>query len=287
MVIPCPECKKDTSVSAGGVADLPAAFQINRLLDIVGESGEKPMREKQCCTKHKDEELKLYCEDCGILVCYKCVIGGGDHHNHQHGLLEEALKRYKDEVSLSQTQLEKQMTDVEQGLQKLCECRDKILGKLNTLECELDDEERKTILMSQIQVMVFKRINDIEKAEEKLKNVQSQLKSCVDFVKNTLDIDSHYAEVLQIKADVTIQIKELAGSLNSDLFGLLGCASDVHSMEIWHFRGETCSYWWSYLSIQNPSGSWLNIKVMSPNVFILKLKLHYKCDSTCEKGPLT
>ena len=41
MVIPCPECKKDTSVSAGGVADLPAAFQINRLLDIVGESGRK------------------------------------------------------------------------------------------------------------------------------------------------------------------------------------------------------------------------------------------------------
>ena len=34
------------------------------------------------CIEHPEEELKLYCETCGELVCYKCCLKGGKHHDH-------------------------------------------------------------------------------------------------------------------------------------------------------------------------------------------------------------
>ena len=89
----CPACRQVTPIPDRGVAGLQPAFHINRLLEIqesfqvlmvpaavpVGAVGEatsnvSPRTSLRHCFEHPEEELKLYCEPCGELVCYQCVI---------------------------------------------------------------------------------------------------------------------------------------------------------------------------------------------------------------------
>ena len=44
----------------------------------------------QHCPEHPGEELKLYCETCEELVCYKCAIKGGKHQSHEYEDLKGA-----------------------------------------------------------------------------------------------------------------------------------------------------------------------------------------------------
>ena len=235
----CPECTKKTPVPSTGVADLQAAFHFNRLLDIVGGQREYPRGERKCCPEHQDEELKLYCEDCGKLVCYKCVIGGGGggkHHNHEYEYLEDAFRRYKDEMNLSQARLTNQMDNVERALQKLYACRNGILSRISSLEIELDGETRKPLLMVQARQIAQKNLDGLDGEEEKLKNIQSQLKSCLDFMKKSMDSDSHY-EVLKMKGSVVRQIKELTTPFQSDVsLGSPDVPTAGYSMNIMHFK---------------------------------------------------
>ena len=71
------------------------------------------------CFEHAEEELKLYCETCGELVCYHCVIQGGKHHDHDHALLKVAFERYKKDISSSLEPMEKQVVIIEKALEKL------------------------------------------------------------------------------------------------------------------------------------------------------------------------
>ena len=101
----CPICRQ-------GVADLQSAFHINHLLELQdsfqkldnpaaalegavgGTMNAAPPREAiQHCFKHPEEELKLYCETCGELVCLKCAIKGGKHCSHDYKELDKAQTR--------------------------------------------------------------------------------------------------------------------------------------------------------------------------------------------------
>ena len=207
--ITCPECTIKTQVP---LTDLPAAFHFNHHVDNAG--GKRS--ERHSCPEHQDEELKLYCEDCGMLVCYKCIIRGGKHHNHKYELLDEAFKRYKDDICLSQARLGKRVAFVKRMLQKLYACRDGILVKISCFENELDGEIRKPLLMSQAQRIAQKQLESLDGDEEKLKIIQSQLKSCLDFMKKSLFSGNQY-EVLNTKSSVVRQIKELTALFQSDV----------------------------------------------------------------------
>ena len=115
LVLTCPSCHQVTPVPASGVAGLQSAFHINRLLGIMEEhkkekdepvhaENSSPSNTPQdcqvtlCCSEHADEEVKLYCETCGKLICWKCAVKGlGKHHSHSHDLLDEAFEKYKKE----------------------------------------------------------------------------------------------------------------------------------------------------------------------------------------------
>ena len=98
----CPICRQVTPVPNRGVAGLQSAFHINHLLELQdsfqkldnpavaleraggGTTNDAPSREViRHCFGHPEEELKLYCETCGELVCLKCAIKGlGKHFGH-------------------------------------------------------------------------------------------------------------------------------------------------------------------------------------------------------------
>ena len=111
----CPICRQVTPIPDRGVAGLQPAFHINHLLEIkdsvkkladqaVATEGGALSRDavkKKHCREHLEKEVDLYCETCGELVCYKCVIRGGKHQNHDYKEIDQAFLEYKEWIVAS------------------------------------------------------------------------------------------------------------------------------------------------------------------------------------------
>ena len=123
LSLTCPTCRQATPIPANGVAGLQSAFRVNHLLEILEEAkdtaasqeGAKsvmthPIPPKKVianCFEHTDTE---------DLICFKCAIKGGKHHDHDHHLLNEAFERYKGEVVPSLESIEGKLVAVKEAL---------------------------------------------------------------------------------------------------------------------------------------------------------------------------
>ena len=69
----CPNCRRETQLPQGGVADLPAAFYINHLFEVRDTLEKVKDPNKTRCEKCKEGDAKGYCRDCGKFVCEVCI----------------------------------------------------------------------------------------------------------------------------------------------------------------------------------------------------------------------
>lgn len=166
--VPCPECRQITSLPANGVSGLKSAFYINRLLGIIPENHKK---EKHYCSEHGDEELKLYCETCGFLICLKCVTKRGKHHGHDYEILTEALKKYREVIRCSLKLVSKQMANVDQALNQLDAHRSKTVNLRATVEAEIHGEYRKTHIASQLHQITESKLKSLASQRQQLKKL--------------------------------------------------------------------------------------------------------------------
>lgn len=131
----CPTCRQVTPVPDRGVTGLQSAFHINRFLEIQdslqsapgtpAEWEEKritldvnvpPRRKVQSCPEHIEEEVKLYCETCEELICYKCALKCGKHHDHDYEELMKAFEKYTDEITSLLEPMEKKVNTAKESL---------------------------------------------------------------------------------------------------------------------------------------------------------------------------
>ncbi|XP_070206012.1 tripartite motif-containing protein 3-like [Littorina saxatilis] len=95
---PCPQCREQVTVPQGGVGSFQNNFYLNpQDLDKA--------RDGTLCLTHSNQELDLYCEDCKLAVCLKCVLT--KHKLHSTKDLSEAASEAKSELKLSQVRLRK------------------------------------------------------------------------------------------------------------------------------------------------------------------------------------
>ena len=69
----CPNCRRETQLPQGGVADLPAAFYINHLFEVRDTLEKVKDPNKTRCEKCKEGDATGYCRDCGKFVCEACI----------------------------------------------------------------------------------------------------------------------------------------------------------------------------------------------------------------------
>ena len=111
----CPECRKSTDVPVEGVLELPAAFKLNRLIELVGQMRHEergkarvgrdgpvtpPPRAhtgQSSCTQHPGQMLDVYCRNCEEAVCRDCILFG-KHSSHPYDKLEVAADDHRDMV---------------------------------------------------------------------------------------------------------------------------------------------------------------------------------------------
>ena len=76
-----------------------------------------PKKVTHFCSKHKDQELRLYCEACKELICHDCTIRL--HQGHQYDLISDTFEGHKADITASLEPVEKQIGIVSNKLKQL------------------------------------------------------------------------------------------------------------------------------------------------------------------------
>ena len=137
---PCPSCRTDIEVPAGGAS----AFQTNF---HISEDELERARVQTLCIVHIKMKLEMFCVECDILICMDCKMK--EHLHHKTQSLEDSVKTakiqlVKDKIRI-QTSIkdleiyrEKRKTDQRQLKDKKAEVERRILQCHSTIVDEVD-----------------------------------------------------------------------------------------------------------------------------------------------------
>ena len=241
----CPTCRQVTPIPDRGVAGLQsvAPFQINRLLEIQdsvqklknpsatvegamgGTTINTPSRNVAFhCFEHVEEEMKLYCETCGVLICLQCVLKGGKHHDHDCSPLKKAFEKYKEEMASFVEPLEKQVMTIKKALAQLDRRHEEISDQQAVIEDNIHVtfrrlrevlNVRETEIISQLHQTTQWKLKDLAAQSDQIETILVQLNSCLHFIGESLKTGNEQ-DVLMMKTNTVNQAKELTTPFQPD-----------------------------------------------------------------------
>ena len=244
LSLTCPICRQATLVPANGVAGLQSAFQTNEFLrireDLVKERdtavslegskvSEMPLTSSTKktipnCFEHVDKERELYCETCEELICVKCALKGGKHHSHDYDEMKNAYEKYKGEVRPSLEPMEGKLNTLKKVVAQLdTRCRE-VSDQREVIEDSIHDairglhqllDVKKTELIRVLHKITQTKLKGLATQRDEMETIQAQLSSCLDFVKKSLETESH-GDVLMMKRNIVKQVKELTTPFQPD-----------------------------------------------------------------------
>ena len=181
-----------------------------------------PTKKVSYCTKHRDKELELYCETCEELICLYCTVQL--HRGHQYDLVNDTFEKHKSEITASLEPIHKQLGTVNEALEMLDTSREQIPDQRAAIEADIHKtfqrlnealDVRRTELIGQLNLMTEQKMKTLAAQRDEVEMIQIQLKSCVEFVRESLRIGSQ-GEVMNMKKPVVTQIKKLTADLKPD-----------------------------------------------------------------------
>ena len=146
------------------------------------------------CQKHPEELLKLYCQDCEILICQDCVLV--QHKTHKFSfvddVIEEEKQRFKDvtlpELDKILTSTKEAITGVEQMQEKNCSWKNQHVAQLNKTFQEITRKlnNHKKFLLDKINQITEESSSPLEKQKGDLTTLKENIEKCHDFIRSTL-----------------------------------------------------------------------------------------------------
>ena len=70
----CPECRKETSLPPGGVAELQGAFFVERMKDVYGKMAKAEGKMEALCEQCAGAKSVAFCRQCAEFICGDCVV---------------------------------------------------------------------------------------------------------------------------------------------------------------------------------------------------------------------
>ena len=229
----CPTCRQVTPIPDRGVAGLQPAFHINHLLEIQEslQKVENPAATPEgaakdpdivepyfrFCFEHPEEELRLYCETCGELVCVQCIMKDGKHRDHDCAVLKKAFDKYKGEITSSLEPMEGQVTAIEKALPQLDACCREISDQRAVTEDNIHVtfrrlrevlNVRETELIGRLHELTQEKLKGLAAQRDQIETTLAQLHSCLHFMRESLR-PGNEGDVLMMKANTVRQVKEL------------------------------------------------------------------------------
>ena len=182
-----------------------------------------PKKKVMFCSKHPTKELDLYCETCEELVCRDCTVR--IHREHQYDLVTDAFQKHRDVLFASLQPVERQLDTVTKSLQQLdTQCqqitdqRETLVGNIHKTIRQLQEalEVRKTELIGQLDQITQWKLKTLAAQRDQVELVQTQLSSCLGFIKESLRTGSE-GEILAMKKPVVKQVEEITAEFKAEV----------------------------------------------------------------------
>ena len=182
-----------------------------------------PKKKVMFCSKHPAKELDLYCETCEELICQHCTVRM--HRDHQYDLVTDAFQKHKEVLVTSLQPVEQQLDTVTKSLQQLdTQCqqitdqREALVGNIHKTIRQLQEalEVRKTELIGQLDKITQQKLKTLAAQRDQIELVQTQLSSCLEFVKESLRTGSE-GEILAMKKPVVKQVEEITAEFKAEV----------------------------------------------------------------------
>ena len=174
------------------------------------------------CSLHQGKELELYCESCEELICHNCIVK--KHKDHQYDLVSDIFDEQKAKITASLEQVEMQLETLKKAVREIITKskavntnREEVEAKINKKTQQLHDtiELGKAELLRELNEETQKILKELATQKNELETVETQLTSCVAFVKESVRRGSE-GEIMKMKKGVMNQIKEVIESIKPE-----------------------------------------------------------------------
>ena len=185
------------------------------------------------CCLHKGKELEIYCETCEELICHNCTVTKHCRPEHKYSLVDDTFEQHKAKIVTSLEPIEKQVGIVNKALEELGQQSTKIDDQRGRTKTEIARlfrqiydilEARKADLDSQVDQLANQKLKNLAAQKNEVETVQTQLASCLSFVRESLRTGSQ-GEVMKMKKTVMKQIKEMTDNFKPDMLLPCECAN--------------------------------------------------------------
>ena len=272
----CGKCTKDTRTATSYCRDCgeficATCADVHRQWDMFSKHevvpiGEFEKKVKQLdalkkvtlyCSLHQGKELELYCETCEELICHNCIVK--KHKDHQYDLVTDMFERQKGQIVASLEPVEGQLENTSKILEQIDTQskaakteRDTIAAEIQQKTREFQEmlEVRKDELIRQLDESTQQTLKNFAAQKDEVETVQTQLVSCLSFVKESLRTGSQ-GEVMKMKKGVVKQIKEITDS--TKLEKLSPCVSSDLAFVVSPKMAQNCRQFGSIRKSNTPT----------------------------------
>ena len=145
---------------------------------------------KTKCEIH-DDPLKVYCETCKELICRDCTISQ-HHQNHKYKLVAECYPDHHQEIEAHLTTVKRKVAYISTAVTNLINQVREVKKQGEDVKKEIHTQfqilERR--LVQQVDTAVQQKLQLITNQREEAETVLKQLKSCEEFVEQSLKLGS-------------------------------------------------------------------------------------------------
>ena len=180
------------------------------------ETSVASVKSSPLCQKHPEEMLKLYCQDCEVLVCRDCVLVTHKSHNYSFvdDVIEDERQQLKDvtlqELDKILTSTNEAINGVEQIQAKVLSHNDQHITQLNTTFQKITDmvKKHKEIVLGKINQITKDDLSPLQKQQDDLTMLKKNVEKCRDFTSNTLHTGTN-SEIMSARKQMLERTKHL------------------------------------------------------------------------------
>jgi len=211
----CFSCEKymcNTCVDAHArMSVLTGDHKIMALSDINVES--IPVPEKlSLCSKHKGKKLKLFCEDCKVLICKDCTLI--DHKDHEFSFIADVAEKYQQKLQDLIDSANKTELKIKSALNTVKDMEERVRKNSEDIEQEIDtiidakikelEEKRSTLKQESRNITALKK-KRLSAHEDGLLMHSVALKSAAYFTENLLK-NGNTSDILSMVQQLTTRM---------------------------------------------------------------------------------
>ena len=174
------------------------------------------------CSLHQGKELELYCESCEELICHNCTVK--KHKNHQYDMVSDIFEEQTAKITASLEPVEMQLETLKRAVREIIAKSKAVNGNREEVEAEINKKTQqlhdaielgKAELLRELNEETQKMLKELSTQKDELETIETQLTSCVAFVKESMRRGSE-GEIMKMKKGVMRQIKEITESIKPE-----------------------------------------------------------------------